>query len=46
MMDKMDFCECNIIHEDVVERVRRQMPDETPVYEVSELFKVFGDSTR
>ena len=46
MMDKMDFCECNIIHEDVVERVRRQMPDEMPVYEVSELFKVFGDSTR
>lgn len=46
MMDKMDLCECNIIHEDVVERVRRQMPDETPVYEVSELFKVFGDSTR
>ena len=46
MMDKMDFCECNIIHEEVVERVRRQMPDETPVYEVSELFKVFGDSTR
>ena len=45
-MDKMDLCECNIIHEDVVERVRRQMPDETPVYEVSELFKVFGDSTR
>ena len=46
MMDKMDLCECNIIHEDVVERVRRQIPDETPVYEVSELFKVFGDSTR
>ena len=45
-MDKMDLCECNIIHEDVVERARRQMPDETPVYEVSELFKVFGDSTR
>ena len=46
MMDKMDFCECNIIHEDVVERVRRKMPDETTVYEVSEIFKVFGDSTR
>ena len=46
MMDKMDLCECNVIHEDVVERVRQQMPDETPVYEVSELFKVFGDSTR
>ena len=38
--------ELNVIHEDVVERVQAQMPDETPVYEVSELFKVFGDSTR
>ena len=46
MMDKMDLCECNVIHEDVVERVRQQMPEEAPVYEVSELFKVFGDSTR
>ena len=27
-------------------RVREKMPDEAPVYEVSELFKVFGDSTR
>lgn len=36
----------NVIHEDVVQRVQAKMPDETPVYEVSELFKVFGDSTR
>jgi len=37
---------CSVIHEDVLERVRAQMPDEDPIYEVSELFKVFGDSTR
>ncbi len=36
----------NIIHEDVVGRVLAKMPDEDPIYEVSELFKVFGDSTR
>ena len=36
----------NMIHEDVVARVQSQMPDEYPIYEVSELFKVFGDSTR
>lgn len=35
-----------VIHEDVVQRVSGKMPDEEPVYEVSELFKVFGDSTR
>ena len=38
--------EGNIIHEDVLARVSKKMPDEEPVYEVSELFKVFGDSTR
>ena len=38
--------EGSVIHEDVLARVREKMPDEEPVYEVSELFKVFGDSTR
>ena len=38
--------ESNAIHEDVLARVRKKMSDEDPVYEVSELFKVFGDSTR
>lgn len=38
--------ENSVIHEDVLERVRKKMPNEDPIYEVSELFKVFGDSTR
>ena len=38
--------EGNIIHEDMLARASKKMPDEEPVYEVSELFKVFGDSTR
>lgn len=41
-----DSPEINVIHEDVVARVRDQLPEEEPIYEVSELFKVFGDSTR
>lgn len=45
-MNNTDMYECSIIHEDVIERVKQQMPNEMPVYEVSELFKVFGDSTR
>ncbi|MCI9056419.1 MAG: helix-turn-helix transcriptional regulator [Oscillospiraceae bacterium] len=44
--DPVELCEVTVIHEDVLARVREKMPDETPVYEVSELFKVFGDSTR
>ena len=45
-MSEHDLCECSVIHEDVVRRVQEKMPDETPIYEVAELFKVFGDSTR
>ena len=44
--DQIDVCEVSVIHDDVLERVRAKMPPEEPVYEVSELFKVFGDSTR
>ncbi len=44
--EPVELCEVTVIHDDVVDRVRRAMPDEDPLYEVSELFKVFGDSTR
>lgn len=41
-----ETCDCNQIHPDAVSLVRANMPDEDPIYEVAELFKVFGDSTR
>lgn len=41
----MEF-ENTVIHEEVVAQVKEKMPQEEPIYEVSELFKVFGDSTR
>jgi len=41
-----EVCETNVIHYEVVEKVKAQMPPEDPVYDVAELFKVFGDSTR
>lgn len=43
---RMEICDCNVIHEDIVAKVKEQMPDEEPIYEVADLFKVFGDSTR
>lgn len=42
----VDRCDCNVIHEDVVERVQAKMPPEESLYDLAELFKVFGDSTR
>lgn len=35
-----------IIHKDVVNRVIASLPDEEQLYDVAELFKVFGDTTR
>ena len=39
-------CECDLVHDSVVDRVRVAMPDEELLADVAELFKVFGDTTR
>ena len=39
-------CEWLHVHETIVEKVKQEMPDEDVLFELSELFKVFGDSTR
>lgn len=44
--NEIERCSCNIIHEDVVNEVRLKMPEEVNLYDLAELFKVFGDSTR
>lgn len=41
-----DCCEENVVHEQTVRRVEKQIPDEDLLYDVAELFKIFGDSTR
>ncbi len=41
-----DACNCNVIHEDVVNKVKAKMPKEEKLYDLADLFKVFGDSTR
>ena len=44
--DRIECCETTHVHEDLLEIVNEKMPDETSLYDLSELFKVFGDSTR
>lgn len=41
-----EVCACNEVHDTQVQRVLAAMPDEDTLYEMAELFKVFGDSTR
>ena len=44
--NSIERCDCNVIHEDIVNQVRDKMPQEESLYDLAELFKVFGDSTR
>jgi ArsR family transcriptional regulator len=39
-------CESTEIHQDLLDIVEATMPEETELYDLAELFKVFGDSTR
>ena len=41
-----DCCEQVFVHEELVKKVNREMPKEEELYDLAELFKVFGDSTR
>lgn len=43
---KIESCSCNIIHKDVVEKVKKALPKDETLYKLAEFFKVFGDSTR
>lgn len=39
-------CEYMHAHEDLVQKVNEIMPNEETLYDLAELYKVFGDSTR
>ena len=41
-----DICELNIIHQDLVEKVKKILPKDDLIYDLAEFFKVFADSTR
>lgn len=44
--DKLIGCASTVIHRDVVEKVRKSLPDDTVLYNLADLFKTFGDTTR
>lgn len=46
MAKDFDTCEVNEVHGSILEDVVKNMPDEIELYNLAELFKVFGDSTR
>jgi len=46
MKSEQYSCDCEVIHEDTVERVRAAMPDGDDFYDLANLYKMFADSTR
>jgi ArsR family transcriptional regulator len=42
----IERCDCTVIHEDIVAKVKLMMPKEEDLYDLAEFFRVFGDLTR
>ena len=45
-MEELINCEVNSIDIEKVEKVKKTLPTDETIFDVAELFKVFGDSTR
>ena len=45
-MAEVECCETIEVHEELLKIVNETIPEETELYDLAELFKVFGDSTR
>lgn len=43
---ELEICEAEEVHEELLRTVREKLPPEEQLYDLAELFKVFGDSTR
>lgn len=43
---QIEKCEYIHVHEDIVQKVNEQMPEEDKLYDLADFFKVFADSTR
>lgn len=42
----VECCDSVYVHDELLQKVTAQMPEEEVLYDLAELFKVFGDSTR
>ena len=40
------LCECEELHSDIIDKKRGEMPEENVMYDLSDFFKILGDSTR
>lgn len=45
-LSDVEHCDAYEVHEELLKNVNSKMPEEDELYDLAELFKVFGDSTR
>ena len=45
-VNDVECCDEFRVHEELLKIVNEKMPDEDELYDLAELFKIFGDSTR
>lgn len=46
MEEENENCEVKVIHKDIVEKVEKTMTEEEVVHDLSDFFKILGDTTR
>lgn len=44
--NNVEKCKITFIHKDIVENIKSEMPNDEILYDLAEVFKVFGDTTR
>lgn len=44
--NNINVCDCEVIHQDVIDNVKKEMLEEKVITDVSSFFKVLGDPTR
>ncbi len=46
MKRTVGFCDCDVLHENTVDMVKKTMPSDEDVADISDFFRIFADSTR
>ncbi len=46
MVCKIEMCDCNVIHQEIVEAVKEQIPEDNRISVIAEFYKIFSDSTK
>jgi len=45
-MNNTEICDCEIIHEDIVKKVKSVFPKDEKLFDLADFYKIFGDITR